>query len=234
MSHSDNPTVSRLHAYVRQPAKRGLAEMLLQRDGELCQLCREKKTLEIDHRDGNPLNWNPQNLRLLCHPCNLAERNRQRSMSSERENASASVSTDPTEVLHNSIDYQSGSPEMQANDIGIPKWLDFMCQEVNKNQGITRHSALNAGAAASGLTYQPLLRAYNKHVYQPEKAGDCVGPYMAFEERKSTNTGKRWVMLRPGWKIDKVPNRALLRPVPKTEEPSVDVPQAFTVSEGPV
>ena len=106
---------------------------------------------------------------------------------------------------------------MQANDIGIPKWLDFMCLEVQKNEGITRHSALNAGAAASGLTYQAILRAYNKHVFQPEKAGDCVGPDQFFTEKKSANTGKRWVMLREGWSIEKVPGKTMLRPMPKLE-----------------
>ena len=37
--------------------------------------------LAIDHIDGNPRNNAYPNLHLLCHRCNIAERNRQRSKS---------------------------------------------------------------------------------------------------------------------------------------------------------
>jgi len=134
----------------------------------------------------------------------------------ERENPEAGINTDPTEVLHTNVDYQSGPPEMQANDTGIPKWLSFMCEEVDNNKGITRHSSINVGASASGLTYQAVLRAYNKYVYQPEKAGSCEAPYQPFIERKSPNTGKRWAVLRGGWKIVRVGKT--LRAVPEISE----------------
>jgi hypothetical protein len=56
------------------------------RDGDRCRSCgafpvtrnngNVSLVLEIDHIDGDPWNWQPDNLRLLCKKCNLAERNR--------------------------------------------------------------------------------------------------------------------------------------------------------------
>ena len=49
---------------------------LSERDGELCSVCAkgpEEVRLEIDHIDGDPNNNAPENLRFLCHRCNMKE-----------------------------------------------------------------------------------------------------------------------------------------------------------------
>jgi len=49
---------------------------LSERDGELCAVCGkgpEEVRLEIDHVDGDPNNNAPENIRFLCHRCNLKE-----------------------------------------------------------------------------------------------------------------------------------------------------------------
>lgn len=67
-------------------SRRWVYRYLVERDGERCQLCHAPPAtrnngnvslvLEIDHIDGDPWNWDPDNLRLLCKNDNLAERNR--------------------------------------------------------------------------------------------------------------------------------------------------------------
>lgn len=214
---AENKAEASLYRYARQPLKRSLAESLFQDQGGYCPLCREKKMLEIDHMDGNPLNWGYNNLRLLCHECNIAERNRhQRSMQLEREKNEerTNVSTNPTELIHNLVDYQGGSPEMQTNDIGIPKLTDWWCQRLQESNRLSRFEAINKGAANCGLTYQPVWRAYNKVVYQPLKE-DKPDPFAPFIEEKDERTAKRFVRLRLSFKIEKIGK--YLKPVPDTE-----------------
>jgi hypothetical protein len=48
-----------------------LYPFIVSRDGECCQACKKKDIkLVIDHKDGNNVNNNPENLRLLCRACN--------------------------------------------------------------------------------------------------------------------------------------------------------------------
>lgn len=49
---------------------------LTERDGNRCAVCGRSSAevpLEIDHIDGDPGNWAPENLRLLCHLDNVKE-----------------------------------------------------------------------------------------------------------------------------------------------------------------
>jgi len=49
---------------------------LTKRDGEFCCVCKkgpEEAHLEVDHIDGDRNNNSPNNLRLLCHGCNVRE-----------------------------------------------------------------------------------------------------------------------------------------------------------------
>lgn len=51
-------------------------QFLATRDGWRCAVCGASNAeipLEIDHIDGDPGNWAPENLRLLCHPDNVRE-----------------------------------------------------------------------------------------------------------------------------------------------------------------
>ena len=102
-----------LHPYDRNPLKRTLAEVLFQSQGGVCQLCKGEKVLEIDHMDGNPTNWALVNLRLLCHDCNISERNRlQHSVKIEREK---SPGTHPQ-----GYEYSAGEPK--KHDIMREEW----------------------------------------------------------------------------------------------------------------
>ena len=52
-------------------------QFLVTRDGEFCTICKkdpkEVGTLEVDHIDGDRNNNAPQNIRLMCHGCNIKE-----------------------------------------------------------------------------------------------------------------------------------------------------------------
>ena len=100
---------------------------LVERDGPKCSQCGRdpgpEGRLDIDHRDGNPTNHTPSNLRLLCRSCNTINAVRRRQgigtlWEREGELGQGSVlpSTDPTVLLKSKVNYSSGSPEMQVND----------------------------------------------------------------------------------------------------------------------
>jgi hypothetical protein len=61
----------------KNPATRfWVYKFLCTRDGSKCVLCGasdKEKELVIDHIDENPMNWSPENLRLLCRSCNGLE-----------------------------------------------------------------------------------------------------------------------------------------------------------------
>ena len=74
-------------------------QFLAARDGLRCAICGVSSAeipLEIDHMDGDPGNWAPQNLRLLCHRDNVKECWRK---IMERTRLQPSPRTTPSEVL---------------------------------------------------------------------------------------------------------------------------------------
>jgi len=135
---------------------------LVLRDGDFCQEChalpRGIYSLDIDHKDGNPRNDDPPNLRLLCHRCNVAIENKSRARSKcpgERENPN-------TRVVKNAISYNQGSAEMQANylfEIDYRTWiLDF----VSSYGWISKKEATNAGAEVVGCNPTTALKYLSK------------------------------------------------------------------------
>lgn len=87
--------VSTYPASVRYWVRRFLAE----RDGNRCMVCGASSAeipLEIDHADGDPANWAPENLRLLCHSDNVKEYWRK---IRERTRLQPPPRTTPSEVL---------------------------------------------------------------------------------------------------------------------------------------
>jgi hypothetical protein len=204
-----------------------MAEALVKQFGDGCQLCHtEKKMLEFDHviplSEGGSDTFD--NARMLCKQCNLKERNRHakelRSRCEKKgESESKGVSTNPTEFLHAIVEYQGGTPEMQANDIGIPKLTDFWCQRIKEAGRLARFEALHKGAANCGLTYLPVWRQYNKAVFQPEKE-EKPDPFAPFIEMKEERTGKRWIRLRLGFRIEKI--GPYLKPVPDVESSNLE------------
>lgn len=140
------------------------------RDGESCCLCgmlpatrnngfNVAEILEIDHVDGDPWNWLPENLRLLCKKCNLAERNRSRcalsgdSAHKEREKEEGCVST---RVVRTAVDYSH--PEapvtMQANFLFEVDFRNWILKKVRDDGHYSKPDAIAAGAEIVGCSPQ--------------------------------------------------------------------------------
>ena len=131
---------------------------LVLRDGEKCKLCgaipKNTYSLDIDHIDRNPTNTNPQNLRLLCRSCNVAEENRNRPSAAERETERENPRT---RIAKEAACYSEGSPEMQANALFEVRYRHWVQGFIAAQGFITRKDAVNAGAEAVGCS--PLTSA---------------------------------------------------------------------------
>lgn len=156
----DRPPIStvstgtkRLYKYVRSPSKRIVAELLYERQSGECGMAGpamacDKGPLEIDHVDGDPNNWAPNNLRLLCHAHNIAERNRQRSAS-----VCEKPESDATEALHRSVDYTRGSAEMEVTDAAETPFRNYVEARLrNLRQPVPRKALQDDGAEVFGVS----------------------------------------------------------------------------------
>lgn len=144
---------------------------LVERDGEQCARCfntptalKEKdptalNTLDIDHIDGNIYNREPDNLRLLCRRCNVTLGNQARSNPSarnerenedknERERKSGNVST---RILHQTVDYKAGSPEMQVTLFAEDDFREWTIARVNEGRTL-KSDITNGGAETFGVS----------------------------------------------------------------------------------
>lgn len=149
---------------------------LVLRDGERCARCYEdfsaanngsaaKNPLEIDHIDGDPFNWKPDNLRLLCKKCNVTLENSARpgrrpdlasSATCEREREEGKAST---RVTREALDFRSpdAPTTMQANflyELDFRRWL---LQAIQEKGFIPKQDAINSGAEVVGCS--PLTTA---------------------------------------------------------------------------
>jgi hypothetical protein len=111
--------------------------------------------LDIDHIDGNPKNNHPDNLRLLCRPCNVTLANQQRSPSDlcvcvcERERKEGRPQT---RILKQDCNYRQGSPEMQANTLCEVPFRRWLMKQVTTKGGYDRTAAINEGAEIVGCS----------------------------------------------------------------------------------
>jgi hypothetical protein len=151
--------------------------MLVYRDGERCQLCGavpvtrnngfEPLILEIDHIDGDPHNWQEDDLRLLCKSCNLAARNRascaprRDSACKEREREEGRART---RVVRAAVDYSS--PEapvtMQANflfEVDVRAWI---LKKVTEGGFYSKPDAIAAAAEVHGCSPQAVRNYLSK------------------------------------------------------------------------
>src|SRR6266571_4982812 len=107
--------------------------------GHKCALLDEscKGELIIDHKDSNRSNWKKENLRWLC----LSHNKRQVTVVQERERE---------KTMKDVIDYQSGSAEMQVNDLAeIPyrNWLEGRLSLAEATgKPLFKKQAIDAGA----------------------------------------------------------------------------------------
>ena len=156
-------------------------EFIIKRDGEYCLACFIENgikrgppaiKLQIDHADNNPRNWSSTNLHLLCQKHNLEMRNKPPANHKRliedysaknvcvcaRENSHS-----PTIIAKEQVDYASGSPEMQANNIFEQQWLNFMHNWIETNGSIPKSEAINAGALIAGCSISTTKRYLPKY-----------------------------------------------------------------------
>ena len=135
------------------------------RDGEHCIICkvrpRPNTMLEIHHIDGDITNTNPENLCLLCkrHNCGMrnmkpAEQKRiicKYSLQNERERE-IGLAIPATQFTKETIDYQSGSTEMQANSLFETKYRKWIIDNVIIKGEFLKEDAINSGAEEVGCS----------------------------------------------------------------------------------
>ena len=179
-----------LYRYARNPRKARIAQVLFARQQGRCQLCLcVDKPLEIDHIDGNPRNDAYPNLRLLCHRCNIAERNRQHSKS-------VSVKTpDATFQLHSNVDYSAGSPEMKVNEQVEVEFRNWAQAKVRLDTVVDKDTLesdlIDGGAELMGCS----IATTTRHL---RKLTSSEGPL-----RRYKNEFRKWVVkAKPGRNYD--------------------------------
>lgn len=143
---------------------------LVIRDGELCARCYEIPTtqndLDIDHIDGNDWNNEPDNLRLLCRPCNVTLANQARKLPSdqyvyERERKEGKAQT---RVSRDIVNYKEGSVEMQANFLFELEFRKWLLGKVNEAGGYSKQDAIASGAELVGCSPSTTERYLKKLV----------------------------------------------------------------------
>jgi len=163
---------------MQKPAKNMAYKFLVRRDGEQCLICRRKPTkkrplLDIDHADNNPENDDPENLHLLCHSCNCKMRSLtvsehlrtifDHSAKNERERERAR-GNGSTEAVKEMIDYQAGSPEMQANACFEIRFREWILEEIQKDGSYPKAEAKATGAELVGCSPLTIGRYISKLV----------------------------------------------------------------------
>lgn len=141
---------------------------LVARDGEKCKVCGAAGVeLLVDHVDKDPRNSDPGNLRLLCRSCNRLNARVTSTSVRARESPTADTNadTDPTESAHRLIDYQSGSPEMQAAglfEVRYRSWVEAkLCLA---KRPLLKRDLINGGAEEVGCSVATSRRYLDKMV----------------------------------------------------------------------
>jgi len=133
------------------------------RDGEYCLQCRVHpllgKPLQIDHADNDPMNWDPNNVHLLCQAHNLEMRGKTvqehkeliefYSARNERERE-RDRGTEATSRVKDLVDFRNASPEMKANSYYENQYRDWLLTEIKEKKAVTKDDAINSGAEVIG------------------------------------------------------------------------------------
>lgn len=177
-------------------------ELLRVRDGAFCRLCKRSEQeyeLEIDHINGDPNDWRPENLRFLCKSCNQKERRRM-----EREAAQAfrveSVCARENMLgadgdggrVERRVDFAlslpAASAELKLNRDKEPWFRREVMHDVMANNFMTIKDALDAVAEKIGAS-QVTCRRYLL------KMTSKYGPLVIDE----TNQGTKILRLNPSY-----------------------------------
>jgi hypothetical protein len=144
------------------------------RDGEWCIICgpdKKHKNLEIDHADGDPNNWSPSNLYLVCHQhnCWLRGMDAKKHLRTIRDYSAKNVcvcvkkfSFPGTMKVRDLVDYKQGSPEMQANSYFEVEYREWILGEVNRLGTMRSDDAIYAGAEVVGCSPETTRRYLKK------------------------------------------------------------------------
>ena len=181
--------------------RRIILGFLIERDGQKCDICDRippSVVLEVDHKKGTyPLFDSPENLRLLCKSCNRGDGNRQRQNRASKPSESDSrVSVREggrnrqlPSTLKDTLDYQSGSVEMQANDLFESSFCQWLFSFLEQKRSIGWQDAIYSGAQFVGCSSQSTERYLRKLT-------SLEGPL-----RKVKNPAREWMV---GFREEKV------------------------------
>jgi len=107
--------------------------------------------MEVDHVDGDPYNNAPENLRLLCHSCNVREYYRKAremikrqpaSVSRSLEAAASGVGVSVSEDGRRIVDVERESPEIQINRVKEPLYVATVLEMMLRPEGLTVFDAI--------------------------------------------------------------------------------------------
>lgn len=119
--------------------------------------------MDIDHKDGNPRNWNPDNLRLLCPNCNRGIENARRSSKPHSANLHTHTAQElatnqrlpgrsSTHIAHAVIDYSNGTAQMQASFLFVCKARDYFINRIREQGYASKEDLIFSGAEVAGCS----------------------------------------------------------------------------------
>lgn len=183
-------------------------QYLVLRDGEQCAICHVVPTplnqgvvsfptprikLEIDHKDGNPANNTPTNLRLLCVKHNRGVENRRRShcdkcVCGEKKDYEREVrktkerirseGNPNTRIAREVIKYNQGDPVMQANFLYEVDFRNWILEQIRDKGHIFKQDAVFSGAETVGCspsTAERYLKKLTSSAGPLQEVRDMIG-----------------------------------------------------------
>ena len=176
-------------------ARKIVVDLLIRLEGRACRRCAASvdetymcngHTIELDHINGNPKDYDAGNLQLLCKSCNLANRNSRTSRTPARPASITKVSAGegnehtsvPSDIhmcvdipslddwarVKHEFDYEHGTPQMQVNQYAELKFREWIVGYLREHGSITRKEAIrsdssvaNVSPATIGRYLEPLL-----------------------------------------------------------------------------
>lgn len=145
-------------------------EKLVLLHGASCQSCGASEPplgrLDIDHRDNDRTNYDPENLQLLCRTCNV-KKQRNKEIARRFPELEAWTRNSPsvcaTEQVRRDIgDSEDGGPIWRANCRMEPSFRQFILEMLNDRAAIQQRKAIFAGAEHSGCSPETARRYLGK------------------------------------------------------------------------